>query len=176
MRRNPSGAKTPTFRSKHFVVRSLNPDRSKIWIEPPTRHASESWVRTWISQRACHSASSFVWKEDFSMTLRANGQRAEGSTAQSCTRNTVPMAPWPRTLRALRLSRFSSGEDGFVWNSHLMVPFVDFVEMTMLKLGSPELEISFAMAWLLWHNLDEIGLRETASSVETVCNTMVECY
>ena len=39
-----------------------------------------------------------------------------------------------------------------------MVPFVDFVEMTMLKLGSPELEISFTMAWLLWHNLDEIGL------------------
>ena len=57
-----------------------------------------------------------------------------------------------------------------------MVPFVDFVEMTMLKLGSPELEISFTMAWLLWHNLDEIGLRETASSVETLCSTMVECY
>ncbi|KAF3953652.1 hypothetical protein CMV_020924 [Castanea mollissima] len=51
-------------------------------------------------------------------------------------------------------------------NSHLMVPPVDFVEMTMLKLGSPELEISFTMAWLLWHNLDEIGLRVTASSVE----------
>ena len=58
----------------------------------------------------------------------------------------------------------------------MMVPFVDFVEMAMLNLGSPELEISFIMAWLLWHNLDEIGLRETASSVETLCGTMVECY
>ena len=57
-----------------------------------------------------------------------------------------------------------------------MMPFVDFVEMTMLKLGSPELEISFTMARLLWHNLDEIGLREAASSVETLCSTMVECY
>ena len=58
----------------------------------------------------------------------------------------------------------------------MMVPFVDFVEMAMLKLGSPDLEINFTMAWLLWHNLDEIGLRETASSVETLCGTMVECY
>ena len=57
-----------------------------------------------------------------------------------------------------------------------MVPFVDFVEMTMLKFGSPELEISFTMACLLWHNLDEIGLRESASSVETLCSMMVECY
>ena len=57
-----------------------------------------------------------------------------------------------------------------------MVPFVDFVEMTILEFGSPELEISFTMAWLLWHNLDEIGLRETASSVETLCSTMVEFY
>ena len=57
-----------------------------------------------------------------------------------------------------------------------MVPFVDFVETTMLKLGLPELEICFTMAWLLWHNLDETGLRETASSVETLCSTMVEFY
>ena len=57
-----------------------------------------------------------------------------------------------------------------------MVPFVEFVEMTMLKLGLPKLEISFTMAWLLWHNLDKIGLRETTSSVKTLCSTMVECY
>ena len=44
-----------------------------------------------------------------------------------------------------------------------MVPFVDFVEMIMLKLGSLELDISLTLSWLLWHNLDKIGLRETSS-------------
>lgn len=45
-----------------------------------------------------------------STTLRANGQRADGSDDGSWTKKTVPMAPFPKTLRALRFSRLSSGK------------------------------------------------------------------
>lgn len=67
-------------------------------------------VRTESSHRARRSASSFVWREDFSTTLRANGAVAEGSEDRWWTKKTVPMAPLPSTFMALRLSISSSGE------------------------------------------------------------------
>lgn len=80
------------------------------------RKGWESAERTLISQRARRSASSLACMEVLSTTLRAKrlllllllvvvivGWR---------TRKTVPMAPLPRILRALRLSRSSSNNGG----------------------------------------------------------------
>lgn len=64
-----------------------------------------SRVRTESSQRARRSESGLeLMREDLSTTLRAKGERAEGSSERSWTRRTVPMAPFPSTLMALRLS------------------------------------------------------------------------
>ena len=71
------------------------------------RKGWESVERTWISQRARRSASSFAWTHVLSTTLRA-----KGVLVVSCTRKTVPMAPFPRTLRSLRLSKSSSCDGG----------------------------------------------------------------
>lgn len=75
------------------------------------RKGWESVDRTWISQRARRSASSLACMEVLSTTLRAKrlllllvvGWRM---------RKTVPMAPLPRILRALRLLRSSSNNGG----------------------------------------------------------------
>ena len=56
------------------------------------------------------SASSLEWRADLSRTLRANGRPANGSDDGSWTKKTVPIAPLPKTLRALRFSRSSFGE------------------------------------------------------------------
>lgn len=77
------------------------------------REGRKGWERverTWISHRARRSASSFAWTQVLSTTFNAKGQLA----AVSWTRKTVPMAPFPRTLTALRLSSSSSNGGGAV--------------------------------------------------------------
>jgi len=74
----------------------------------PRRVGRKGWERverTWISQRARRSASSFAWTQVLSTTFKARGALL---VVVSWTRKTVPMAPFPRTLRALRLSSSSS--------------------------------------------------------------------
>jgi len=68
----------------------------------------DNWFKTWISHRARRSASNLVWRVDFSTTLRANRFLAVESVSWLCTRKTVPMAPLPRTLMALMLSKSKS--------------------------------------------------------------------
>ena len=59
---------------------------------------------------------------------------------------------------------------------NLVVPFVNFAEMTML--GSLELEICFTMAWLLWLNLKRNLVRRDCKFCPYILceGTMVECY
>jgi len=68
------------------------------------RKGWESVERTWISQRARRSASSLAWTLVLSTTFKAKVELL----VVWWTRKTVPMAPFPRTLRALRLSSSSS--------------------------------------------------------------------
>lgn len=67
--------------------------------------------RTWISHRARRSASSLAWMEVLSTTFRAK-RVVFVVVVGLWTRKTVPMAPFPRILSALRLSRSSSNGGG----------------------------------------------------------------
>lgn len=67
--------------------------------------------RTWISHRARRSASSLAWMEVLSTTFRAK-RVVLVVVVGLWTRKTVPMAPFPRILSALRLSRSSSNGGG----------------------------------------------------------------
>jgi len=73
------------------------------------RKGWERVERTWISHRARRSTSSLAWMEVLSTTFRA---KRLVFVVGLWTRKTVPMAPFPRILSALRLSRSSSNGGG----------------------------------------------------------------
>lgn len=76
------------------------------------RKGWESVDRTWISQRARRSASSLACMEVLSTTLRAKRLLLLLLVVGWRMRKTVPIAPLPRILRALRLLRSSSNNGG----------------------------------------------------------------
>lgn len=78
------------------------------------RKGWERVERTWISHRARRSASSLAWMEVLSTTFRAKRVVfvVVVVVVGLWTRKTVPMAPFPRILSALRLSRSSSNGGG----------------------------------------------------------------
>ena len=70
--------------------------------------SSERRRRIWIS----HLARRREDAEDLSTSFKAKGEETEESETESWTRKTVPVAPFPRSLRTLSLSRlrFVAGE------------------------------------------------------------------